>query len=1148
LKRIFNPAIALMYRLKYPQKFLLISLLFVLPLALTMFLLIGEINKGVSFAEKEIQGDKYLRPLRGLMQDIPRHKYLANVYMAGNPLVKGDMSAVETKIDSSFKSLETLDNELGQSLESTTSFKALKQEWQDLKGKFLSLKLKESEVAHDKLISDVRALISLVGDSSNLILDPDLDSYYIMDAVLLKLPEAQELLATAEFSGRGLLKLKTLTAEERAQFIYISALVRSNVVNIQKGMRVAINNNPSQNLNPAISPLLKDYVVSTNSFLDTLDKEVVGSPVVGLLGEDYSVIIGKALDNNFKFWDRAVNELDVLLVKRIDGFNQKKNLVAIFSVTTLLIVIYLIIAFYMAVMRTVYSLEKASKRMVNGDMTGVISVQNRDELGQVAESFNSIATALVSASGYRQAVLDNVVDGIITMGGDGTIKSINPAAEHIFGYPAGEIVGENFNLLLSEADQDNYAKTGRGRELSARRKDSSIFPIELALGEMHLNDQHLYIAVARDITERKEADAALQQAEEKFRAIFERAAEGIFQTTENGQYLSANPALARIYGYASTEDMVGKLTNIQHQLYVDSGRRLDFIYLMEKYGKVTDFESQVYRQDGSIIWITENSSAVKDVSGKLLYYEGTVADITERKRAEEELQKAKEAAEVANRSKSTFLANMSHELRTPLNAIIGYSEMLQEEAQDLGQGDFVPDLERIHVAGKHLLNLINDILDLSKIEAGKMELYLESFTVKDMLEDVITTIHPLVLKKGNTLVTEFAPNLGIMRADLTKVRQSLFNLLSNASKFTEQGQITLTAHRKTDADGELVLFSVSDTGIGMTAEQMGRLFQAFTQADASTTRKYGGTGLGLAITRRFCQMMGGDITLTSVYGQGTTFTIELPLEVAEQRTESSTGSFSHISIPSTRNSTVLVIDDDPTVCDLLQRYLIKEGLGVEVTNNGDEGLRLARELHPAVIILDVLMPGLDGWAVLSLLKADPKLADIPVIMLTIVEDKSMGFALGAADYLTKPIDRDRLSLVLKKYSREQTSSVLLVEDDNMTRQMMRRALEKEGWGVVEAENGRVGLEKILESPPQLILLDLMMPEMDGFEFVHELQKNKECSSIPIVVVTAKDITIDDRLRLNGYVEKILQKGAYSRNELLTEVGNLVASCVQNGLK
>lgn len=1137
-----------MYRLKYPQKFLLISLLFVLPLALTMFLLIGEINNGVSFAEKEIQGDKYLRPLRGLMQDIPRHKFLTNVYMSGNPQVKDEMTASETGIDATFKNLETIDNQLGQSLESTTSFKALKQEWQDLKGKYLSLKPKESEAAHDRLIDDIRALISLVGDSSNLILDPDLDSYYMMDSVLLKLPESQELLAMAEFNGRGLLKFKTLTAEERAQFIYISALVRSNIDNIQKGMRVAFNNNPAQNLNSAISPLLKDYVSSTNAFLDTLDKAVIGSSLVGLIGEDYSVIIGKALNDNFKFWDRAVNELDILLQNRIDGFNQKRNLVAIFSVITLLIVIYLIIAFYMAVMRTVYSLDKASKRMVNGDMSGSISLQNRDELGQVAVSFNNIATALVSASGYRQAVLDNVVDGIITIAEDGTIKSVNPAAEHIFNYPAGEVVGEKFNLLLSAADQNNYTKVGRGRELSARRKDGSTFPIELAIGEMHLNDQHLYIAITRDITERKEAEAALQQAEEKFRTIFERAAEGIFQTTSTGQYLSANPALARIYGYASTEEMVGKLTNIQQQLYVDSGRRLDFIYLMEKYGKVTEFESQVFRHDGSIIWVTENSSAVKDASGKLLYYEGTVKDITERKRTEEELQKAKEAAEIANRSKSTFLANMSHELRTPLNAIIGYSEMLQEEAQDLGQTDFVPDLERIHGAGKHLLNLINDILDLSKIEAGKMELYLESFTVNDMLEDVITTIHPLVQKKGNFLKTDFAPDLGIMKADMTKVRQSLFNLLSNASKFTEQGTITLSASRKTDADGELVLFSVSDTGIGMTADQMGRLFQAFTQADASTTRKYGGTGLGLTITRRFCQMMGGDITLKSVYGQGTTFTIELPLEVAEPRPESTTGSFSQITIPNTKNSTVLVIDDDPNVGDLLQRYLIKEGMGVEVTNNGDEGLRVAREIHPDVIILDVLMPGLDGWAVLSLLKADPKLADIPVIMLTIVEDKGMGFALGAADYLTKPIDRDRLSLILKKYSREQASSVLLVEDDNMTRQMMRRALEKEGWGVIEAENGRIGLEMVLASPPQLILLDLMMPEMDGFEFVHELQKNKECSSIPIVVVTAKDITTDDRLRLNGYVEKILQKGAYSRNELLTEVGNLVAACVQNGSK
>jgi PAS domain S-box-containing protein len=566
------------------------------------------------------------------------------------------------------------------------------------------------------------------------------------------------------------------------------------------------------------------------------------------------------------------------------------------------------------------------------------------------------------------------------------------------------------------------------------------------------------------------------------------------------------------------------------------------------------------RKDGGEFPVFLSTSVIYDEDGKPSALIGVATDITERRRAEEELRRAKESAEVANRSKSTFLANMSHELRTPLNAIIGYSEMLQEEAEDLGQDDFVPDLQKIHGAGKHLLGLINDILDLSKIEAGKMDLYLETFEIAPLIHDVMTTVKPLVQKKGNTLVLRCADDIGPIYADITKLRQALLNLLSNASKFTENGTITLRVTRTegrglrtepgSESDSALgphpsVLLEVSDTGIGMSPEQLGRLFQAFSQADASTTRKYGGTGLGLTITRKFCQMMGGDITVESVVGQGSTFTIRIPAQVVDPRADALPPAEARFDTESVAAGTVLVVDDDPAAIELLGRFLSKEGFTVESAVGGEAGLRRAAELLPDAIILDVIMPDMDGWSVLTALKADAALADIPVVMLTIVDDKNMGFALGAADYVTKPIDRERLTAILKKYRRDSSSSpIMIVEDDLPTRQMMRRTLEKEGWAVAEAENGRAALKRVVEHRPEVILLDLMMPEMDGFEFVSELQKHQEWRSIPVVVVTAKDITVEDRLRLNGYVEKILQKGAYSRNELLTEVRNLVAACVR----
>jgi signal transduction histidine kinase/CheY-like chemotaxis protein len=491
--------------------------------------------------------------------------------------------------------------------------------------------------------------------------------------------------------------------------------------------------------------------------------------------------------------------------------------------------------------------------------------------------------------------------------------------------------------------------------------------------------------------------------------------------------------------------------------------------------------------------------------------------------------------EVAGRHKSEFLANMSHELRTPLNAIIGYSEMLQEEAADLGTDAFVPDLKKINAAGKHLLELINAVLDLSKIEAGKMELYLEDFDLAGMVNDIAAVIQPLAEKNSNRLEVHCDEHAGTMRADLTKMRQALFNLVSNACKFTERGTVRLAVAREAGANGDWVSFAVSDTGIGMTPEQMTRLFEEFSQADASVTRKYGGTGLGLALSRRLARMMGGDITVASEAGRGSTFTIRLPATVAENRTEPAIASATPEGA-----STILVIDDEAAVRDLMQRFLAKEGFRIVTAAGGEEGLRLARELKPDAITLDVMMPGMDGWSVLSALKADAETADIPVVMLTIVDDRNLGYALGAADYLTKPIDRERLTAVLKKYRLD--LPVLIVDDDAALRELLRRILEKEGYTVLEAENGRVGIERMRLSPG-LILLDLMMPEMDGFEFVAELRRHEAWRAIPVVVVTAKELTAEDRRRLNGYVEKILEKGAYTRDTLLREVRDLVAASV-----
>jgi CheY-like chemotaxis protein len=515
-------------------------------------------------------------------------------------------------------------------------------------------------------------------------------------------------------------------------------------------------------------------------------------------------------------------------------------------------------------------------------------------------------------------------------------------------------------------------------------------------------------------------------------------------------------------------------------------------------------------------------------------------EIIERQKVEQALKESKEAAEAANLTKSQFLANMSHELRTPLNAIIGYSEMLKEEAQDMGDENCWADLQKIHSAGMHLLGLINDVLDLSKIEAGKMDLFIENVSVEPLIVEVISTIQPTIEKKGNTLIIEREDSLGDMQTDVTKLRQMLLNLLSNAAKFTENGAIRLKIDRQKRPEGERIIFCVADEGIGMTKDQLQKLFQPFTQADASTTRRYGGTGLGLTITKQFCQMMGGTLSVDSEFGQGSTFTINLPTQAKITSTHKPPSKLKADSKES--HGVILVIDDDAAVRDKLQHDLSKQGYSVAVAEDGPEGLKLANKLTPDAILLDVHMPDMDGWRVLSMLKHDILLTHIPVIMISMEEHKQKGYALQATDYITKPVSREKLVTVLNKYQIHGQSKgvVMVVEDEDFFRQAMVHILELEGWQVFSTPSGQIALDNLDDKKPSLILLDLLMPEMDGFEFLNRLHQHEKWHSIPVVVLTAKMLSPEDYARLNGSVDKVLNKQSHTQEELVLHIHQLIA--------
>ncbi|MEQ8461535.1 MAG: response regulator [Sandaracinaceae bacterium] len=496
----------------------------------------------------------------------------------------------------------------------------------------------------------------------------------------------------------------------------------------------------------------------------------------------------------------------------------------------------------------------------------------------------------------------------------------------------------------------------------------------------------------------------------------------------------------------------------------------------------------------------------------------------------EQLAKARDEAVAANRAKSAFLANMSHELRTPLNAIIGYSEMILED-NDALDAQLRADVGKVEKAGRHLLSLINDVLDLSKVEAGKMGLFRETVGVSTLVADIADTVAPLAQQSGNVFTATCSEDVGDLHTDVVKLRQILFNLLSNAFKFTSNGNVSLHVTRQAGI-GRLV-FEVADDGIGMTPEVITQIFTPFAQGDASTTRRFGGTGLGLALTRRFCELLGGEIAVHSREGEGSRFSFWLPESAEPQRVAASPRE----AIQSeSREPVVLVVDDDEAMHDLMARHLSGSGLRVVATADPAQAIPLARAVAPVMITLDVLMPRKDGWSVLSELKQDRDLQHIPVVLLSIVDERGFGFALGAADYLVKPVARERLLETVRRHAvSADAKRALIVEDEEATRALMTRALRRDGWSVSEASNGREALSCFAEVAPSVILLDLMMPEMDGFEFLGALREEPAGADIPVVVVTAKDLTEEEVAFFRGRAQAVLRKSIHDREKLVSEV-------------
>ncbi len=634
--------------------------------------------------------------------------------------------------------------------------------------------------------------------------------------------------------------------------------------------------------------------------------------------------------------------------------------------------------------------------------------------------------------------------------------------------------------------------------------------------------------VVSDITVRKRTEARLRDSEERFRTLTEASASIVWTATLDGALTAPQAEWSAFTGQSP-------------EAYEGAGW-LDAIHPDDREITVAAWtaavatrsryvvEHRLRRADGLWRHMEVSGVPILEEDGEVKGWVGQHTDITERKLAELELSAAKEAAESANRAKSAFLANMSHELRTPLSAVIGYSEMMEEELEDAGQEALLGDLRKIESNARHLLSLINDVLDLSKIEANRMDTYAETVEVAALCSEVATTVEGLARNKGNALDLDLAAELGSMRTDAVKLRQCLFNLLGNAAKFTENGRITLAVRRSGAGPEGSLAFAVRDTGIGMTQEQLGRLFERFSQADETTTRKFGGTGLGLAITRAFARLLGGDIAVESRHGAGTVFTLSLPATMPETAREEGAAPV-HGPMPP-EHAGVLVIDDDAAQRDLMVRFLERQGFTAITAADGASGLEMARAHLPRAILLDVMMPKMDGWSVLTALKADPKLAAIPVIMVTFVDERTLSATLGAVDLVNKPVDWDRLKSVLDRL-REAEGEVLVIDDDAGVRERLRSVLERAGYSVGEAGDGAEALRRVMHGPPRAILLDLTMPVMDGFAFLHALRERPGCADIPVIVFSARDISAADREQLRD-ADRIMSKTA-SLKELTGEL-------------
>ena len=788
---------------------------------------------------------------------------------------------------------------------------------------------------------------------------------------------------------------------------------------------------------------------------------------------------------------------------------ETRNLAIIRGIVFVVLATLVAFVFSYMLTRRLNLVTNASESIANGDFGVALPTESRDEIGDLARGFQHM---IHEVQGREQKIeerevrlrmiVDGAAEGIITIDPDGRIRSANTAALRMFGLDGQSVSGGHTRDLLADCAWDEFQFTLK--RLLVEGASS---------GEMPVLDEDA--STFRQLLRNREAK------------------------TES---LSLESTGRRLKGEEFPIELSLSTVRLPDQRVVTLITR-DITQRKQDEKQIQQLNEELERRNENL------EQGVRERTAEL-------------ESAMHELRAARDKAQELAKAKDAFLASVSHELRNPLNQVSGFCQLLELSELDDGQHQ---DVRKIRVANDQLLALINDILDYQKIIMGGLRLEPQDLEVESLLGEVRDAMSVLPNPNENQLYVEWSDDVGKLYADKQRIRQTLLNLVGNAWKFTRGGSVHLSAVRRHGDSGEWIDFSVQDTGRGMTPEEQDKLFRPFTKL-ASRQGNESGTGLGLVITKGLCTLMRGDIRLESEFGRGSRFSIRIPATVDDMIPDLETMS----SLPETiartidesskptelvtataeaaefvvsessqvmdRGRLVLVIDDDPAVRELMERHLSSHGFKVATAGNGFEGLELARKLNPAVITLDAVMPGLDGWAVLGALKAGEETNAIPVIMVTVMDKEERGQALGATEFLPKPIDWERLTKTLARYTGNKSErSILVVDDDANTREIVRRSLEGDGWSVIEAENGKEALERLAEERPAAVLLDLMMPIMDGFEFIVNYSQVAEWLSIPVLVMTAMDPTPEERARLEGQVVRVLRKGDYTHDELLTEI-------------